>query len=99
MSLSLCSPLPSPGPFFPAVMGPLVSVLQTAGTVGGAAAGGVGGVGGAGGVAAAPVVAGTLATAPAAVPAMMALSSLLPGIGLGLLKGIFLGKIFQFSFG
>ena len=62
----------------------------------GAGAAGAAGVGGAGTGAAvvAPVVAGTTGAATAATaPAMMtALSTLLPGIGLGLLKGMFLGK-------
>ena len=54
---------------------------------GGAAAGGAG----VGGAAIAPIVAGTVGSA--AVPAMMAaLGTLLPGIGLGLLKGLFLGN-------
>ena len=107
--LSLGSPVPSPDPLIPALsslMGPLVSVLQAAGTAGGGAAAGAGGAAaGAGGAAAggaaaggaaaggaitAPVIAGTVGTV--AAPAMMAaMSSLLPGIGLGLLKGIFLG--------
>ena len=95
--LSLGSPVPSPDPLIPALsslMGPLVSVLQTVGTVGGATAGGVGvGTAGAGGLVTAPAIAGTVATAPAIVPAMTMMSSLLPGIGLGLLKGIFLGSV------
>ena len=65
-------------PSLATLMGPLVSVLQTVGTAGGAAAGGVGGAAGAAG-AVAPVVAGNVATAPAAVPTMMVMTSLLPG--------------------
>ena len=88
--VSFTSPMPAPQPASPSLatlMGPLVSVLQTAGTAGGVAAGGAGAAGAAGVVA--PVVAGT---APAAVPAMMAMTSFLPGIGLGLLTGSFLGN-------
>ena len=82
--VSFTSPMPAPQPASPSLatlMGPLVSVLQTAGTAGtagGVAAGGAGAAGAAGVVA--PVVAGT---APAAVPAMMAMTSFLPGLGLG----------------
>jgi hypothetical protein len=105
--LSLGSPVPSPSPLLPSltsIMGPLVALMQTTavggggaaagGAAGGAAAGGAaagGAAAGAGGAAIAPIVAGTVGTA--AAPAMMAaLGTLLPGIGLGLLKGIFLGN-------
>ena len=50
-------------PSLATLMGPLVSVLKTAGTTGVAAAGGVGGAAGAAG-AVAPVVAGAVATGP-----------------------------------
>lgn len=60
---------------------------------GGAAAGGaVAGTAGAGGAAIAPVVTGTVGMAAAPAAMMTALAPLLPGIGLGLLKGMFLGK-------
>ena len=105
--LSLGSPVPSHAPLLPSltsIMGPLVALMQTtaigggsAAAGGGAAAGGAAAGGaaaggaGAGGAAIAPIVAGTVGTA--AAPAMMAaLGTLLPGIGLGLLKGIFLGN-------
>lgn len=95
--LSLGSPVPSPSPLLPSltsIMGPLVALMQTTAVGGGgAAAGGAAGgaAAGAGGAAIAPIVAGTVGTA--AAPAMMAaLGTLLPGIGLGLLKGIFLGN-------
>ena len=101
-------PSPSPLlPSLTSIMGPLVALMQTTavggggaaagGAAGGAAAGGAAAGGaaaggaGAGGAAIAPIVAGTVGTA--AAPAMMAaLGTLLPGIGLGLLKGIFLGN-------
>ena len=95
--LSLGSPVPSPDPLIPALsslMGPLVSVLQTVGTTGGAITAETAGVGG---LVTAPVVAGTVATAPAVVPAAMMMSSLLPGIGIGLLTGSFLGIIPAFG--
>ena len=91
------SPVPSPSPFLPSLgslMSPLGSVLQAVVTGGGTAGGAAGGAGaaGAGGAATLPaVVAGTGGTA-AAVPAMMMMSSLLPGIGLGPLKGLFIGN-------
>ena len=88
--ISKGSPVSSPDPFIPSIasmMGPLVSVLQTTGVVGGAGGAAAGGAGAAGAVA--PVVAGTVATAPV----MMAMSSLLPGVGLGLLSAIFIGRL------
>ena len=101
--LSLGSPVPSPLlPSLTSIMGPLVALMQTTavgggGAAAGGAAGGAAAVGSAsggavaGGAAIAPIVAGTVGTA--AAPAMMAaLGTLLPGIGLGLLKGIFLGN-------
>ena len=75
-------------------MSPLGSVLQAVvtgvGTAGGAG-GGAGAAGAAGAATLPAVVTGTGGTA-AAVPAMMMMSSLLPGIGLGPLKGLFIGN-------
>jgi hypothetical protein len=97
MTLSTGSPVPSPSPLLPSLaslMSLLGSVLQAVVTGGGTAGGAAGGAGaaGAGGAATLPaVVAGTGGTA-AVAPAMMMMSSLLPGIGLGLIKGLFIGK-------
>ena len=74
-------------------MSPLGSVLQAVVTGGGTAGGAAGGAGAAGAAGAATlpaVVAATGGTA-AVAPAMMIMSSLLPGIGLGLIKGLFIG--------
>ena len=91
---SLGSPVPSPQPLIPALtslLGPLGSVLQTVVT-GGGATGATGVVSAqAGGAAILPIAAGG---ATAAVPAVAMMSALLPGIALGLFKGIFLGSIY-----
>ena len=70
------------------LMGAAPAVLQAVVTGGGSTGGAVAGVGGA------AVVPGTVvATAPAvAAPAMMAMSGLLPGVALGILKAIFIGS-------
>ena len=98
--LSLGSPVPSPDPLIPALsslMGPLVSVLQTICTAPGVCSANAAGVGG---LVTAPVVAAAApvvaAAAPTVIPAAM-MSSLLPGIGIGLLTGSFLG-IFTFLY-
>ena len=78
------SPLP-PIPLF----SPLISALQTVVTGGGTAGGAA--AGGAGGAATLPAVVGGTGAA-ATAPAMMMMSSLLPGIGLGLIKGLFIGN-------
>ena len=73
------------------LMGAAPAILQTVVTGGGGTAGGAVAGGAAGGAA---VVPGTvIATAPAVMaPAMMAMSGLLPGVALGILKAIFIGK-------
>ena len=77
------------------LMGSVPAVLQTVVTGGGGTAGGAAAGGAAGGAA---VVPGTVvATAPAVMaPAMMAMSGLLPGVALGILKAILIGKFLSF---
>jgi hypothetical protein len=99
--MALQSPVPFPSPLLlhllpslVSLISPLGSVLQTlvtgVGTAGGAA--GDAGAAGAGGAATLPVVVAVTGGTASAVPAMMIMSSLLTGIGLGLLKGLFIGK-------
>ena len=89
-------PAPSPDPMLANLMGFLgaaPAVLQTVVTGGtGVATGGA--------VAGGGLLPGTaLVTAPAVIaPAMMAMSSMLPGVALGIIKAIFIGKFHAYFF-
>merc|ERR1719320_114136 len=92
----LSLPAPYPNPLLGRMMGAAPALLQGVVT-GGTGAGAAGaGAGAAGGVATGGVATGVVpgvATGVVTTPAMMAMSTMLPGVALGILKALFIAQL------